>query len=271
MHDDSFALLALLFLIVGACYASVGHAGASGYLAVMAVMGVDAAAMRPVALLVNVVVATIASAQFAAAGHASIRFLLPFALASVPAAFVGGWIVLPVRALSMAIGAILLLTAARMAWVALRSGRRAAGRGGAPHPAAAGDPELRESEKPREVSPAARAVAGGAIGFVAGLTGTGGGIFLSPLLLVFGWALPHRVAATAALFILANSLAGLGGILARGWTPPTGLWLLAAAAAVGGTLGSTYGSRRATPKALNLILAAVLVVAGAKLIARAGG
>jgi len=246
MPTDALPILALLFLIVGALYASVGHAGASGYLAVMALMSVEALVMRPTALAINILVALIAFVQFARAGHFSWRLFWPFALGSVPAAFIGGRVHIPPEHLRLAIGIVLLLTAARMAWVALRPPKSKA----APTP-----PAL----------PAALAV-GGVLGLVAGITGTGGGIFLSPLMLLCNWADTKRTAATASLFIMLNSAAGLAGLVTTGWKPPPSLALLAAAACLGGLLGSYLGSRRATPRALNLALAAVLLIAGLKLV-----
>lgn len=245
MPDATLMILAALFMVVGALYASVGHAGASGYLAVMALMGVEAALMRPTALAVNVLVSVIAFVQFARAGHFRWPLFWPFALASVPAAFVGGRIHLPPAPLKACIGVVLLLSAFRMVWTALRP-----------------------LVNPREPKPPALPVAlgcGGAIGLVSGVTGTGGGIFLSPVMLICNWADIKRTAAVAALFILVNSLAGLGGLASSGWTPTMPLAVLAAAAGVGGVVGSTYGARRATPRVLRLLLALVLLVAGAKL------
>ncbi|TVQ62282.1 MAG: sulfite exporter TauE/SafE family protein [Phycisphaerales bacterium] len=106
----------------------------------------------------------------------------------------------------------------------------------------------------------------GVIGLVAGLTGTGGGIFLSPLILLFRWADPKQTAAAAALFVLINSVSGLSGMAASGWTPHPSLALLAVAAGIGGLAGSYIGSRRATPRGMCLALAAVLLLAGGKLV-----
>lgn len=245
MPTDVLPILAALFLIVGALYAAVGHAGASGYLAVMALMSVDAAVMRPTALSINILVATIAFVQFARAGHFRWGLFWPFAAASTPAAFLGGLVQLPTHALKVAIGVVLLLTAARMAYVAWRP------------PTAA--------REPRPLNLPAMLAVGAVLGLVAGLTGTGGGIFLSPVLLLMRWADPKRTAATASLFILVNSVAGVAGVVADGWSPPAYIWLLAACAAAGGVIGATLGSRRATPRGLNLALAAVLAIAGAKL------
>lgn len=246
MSDGTLILLALLFLAMGALYASVGHAGASGYLASMALLGIPVASMRSTALAVNVCVACIACVQFVRAGHFSWRLFWPFAVASVPAAFVGGSITLPTRPMQVVIGAALLLAAARMAWMA------------------AG---LRLTARPTR-TPAVPVAAGcgGALGLVAGLTGTGGGIFLSPLLLVCRWADAKRTAATSAMFILVNSIAGLGGLSMRGTLPTSNLLVLAGAACVGGTAGAFWGSRHAAPATLNWILAIVLVVAGGKLL-----
>ncbi|MGA1392056.1 MAG: TSUP family transporter, partial [Phycisphaerales bacterium] len=174
MPADAMPTLAILFLVVGALYASVGHAGASGYLAVMALVGVAPESMRSTTLAVNVVVATIAFGHYAAAGHFSWRFLLPFLIGSTPAAFLGGAIALPVEWLRLAIGAVLAWSAVRMAIVNL--------------------PAARTPQPPRDPSIAVKVSAGALLGFAAGLTGTGGGIVLSPLILLCGWAEPKRTA-----------------------------------------------------------------------------
>lgn len=251
MPADSVVLLAVLFLLIGGLYASVGHAGASGYLAVMALAGVAPESMRSTALAVNVVVASIAFAHYAAAGHFSWRFLVPFAVASIPAAFLGAAIDLPTAWLQIAIGAALAIAAIRMFTANLAATSR--------------------SSPPHDPSVATKILAGAAIGFAAGVTGTGGGIFLSPLILICGWAEPKRTAATASLFILLNSIAGLSGLVAIGWTPTLDLAPLVIAAATGGAVGAAVGSRRASPRVLNLLLAAVLAIAAAKLLLAGAG
>lgn len=246
MPPDSLAIMAALFLVVGALYAAVGHAGASGYLAVMVLMGVEPGLMRSTALSVNILVATIAFVQFARAGHFRWAIFWPFAVASIPASFLGGKLQVPSHALRLAIGAALLVSAMRMAYVSWRP------------PVAA-----QETRRPRV--PAMLAV-GALLGFVAGLTGTGGGIFLSPVLLVLRWADPKRTAATSSLFIWVNSVAGVAGLMHDGRPPPLSFWPLGACAFLGGLLGATLGSRHATPRALNYTLAIVLLIAGAKLV-----
>lgn len=246
MPSDTLAILSLLFFVIGALYACVGHAGASGYLAVMALLSIPTEVMRPTALAINVLVAVIAFAQFARAGHFSWRLFWPFGAGSVPAAFFGGRVQIAPGGLRIAIGVLLMLAAMRMVMAAA-------------HPQHPGT-------KPSPPSVPVAAGVGAALGFVAGLTGTGGGILLSPLLLLLNWADTKRTAATAALFILLNSLAGLTGLASSGWKPTSWLAALAAAACVGGLIGSWIGSRRATPRGLNMALALVLVIAGGKLV-----
>jgi len=246
MPEDAVILLAALFLVVGALYSSVGHAGASGYLAVMALMSIAPTVMRPTALAINVVVAIIAFTQFARAGHFRWSLFWPFAAVSVPAAFLGGRIQLPAHYLKVAIGVVLLASAAWMVWSAARKDVHAA--------------------PPREPSVPIALVTGGVLGLVAGITGTGGGIFLSPLILLLNWADIKRTAATSALFILVNSIAGLAGLISDGWIPDRSIAWLAAAAAIGGIIGSHVGSRVLEQRALRIVLAVVLVIAGAKLV-----
>ncbi len=246
--DEPTIILAALFLGVGALYASVGHAGASGYLAVMALMGTAPEEMRPTALAVNVVVSIIAFAQFWRGGHFSWRFAWPFLVTAPPAAFVGAAIPLSTPAISMAIGLALVASFAKMVWDLMRV------RSGA-------------TSVVREPSLGAAMSSSVAIGLAAGITGTGGGIFLSPLLLLMNWASPKRIAATSALFIFVTSIAGLGGLAQGGWKPHESLMLLAVAGAVGGLIGSYLGSRHLGLVWLRGGLALVVLVAGVKLVA----
>ena len=242
MDATHLAFLLIAIAVVAFLYSSVGHAGASGYIAVMTLFGIAAATIRPTALILNILVATIGSLQFWRAGHFRWRLFWPFALLSVPAAYLGGYLQLPVRLLRILIGLVLLFSAVRLFF------RR-------------GDPAEVES-----ASPAAAISLGGMIGLLSGLTGTGGGIFLTPALLFFRWARIREAAAVSALFILVNSIAGLVGYFtANRFLPSLGL-ILAGAAVIGGTLGSHFGSRRFPPRTISLVLAIVLIIAGAKLI-----
>jgi uncharacterized protein len=227
-------------------YSSVGHGGASAYLAVMAVAGIAPADMRPIALLLNVLVSAIASVKFYRAGHFRWRLFWPFALASIPAAFIGGAITLPTATYKTVVGVVLLYAAWQLWWTARRG------------------EELRPT---REVAiPLALAI-GATLGVLSGLTGVGGGIFLSPLLLICGWAATKQTSAVAAPFILVNSLAALAaGFMSNPLAPPDLVWLLAMAVLIGGWLGAEYGSRRFANPLVRRLLALVLAVAGGKMV-----
>ncbi|HET6380714.1 MAG TPA: sulfite exporter TauE/SafE family protein [candidate division Zixibacteria bacterium] len=237
-------VLALLFLAAAVLYGMVGHAGASAYLAAMALVGLDPAVMRPTALTLNILVAVIVTARFARAGYVRPRSALPFLVASVPAAFVGGMVHLPGDVYRPLVGGVLLFAAARFG---VTAGRPA------------------EERPPNAPLPAAM-VSGGLIGLLAGLTGTGGGIFLTPLLIAAGWAGTRFAAGTSIVFILGNSIAGLAGNVAAvgGLPPQIVLWM--AVVAAGGAIGSELGSRRLPAPWVRRALAVVLVVAGLKLI-----
>jgi uncharacterized protein len=245
MTKEMDAHLIFLFLVIGVVaflYSSVGHAGASGYIAVMALWGLAPTVIRPTALLLNILVASIGAFQFWRARHFNWRLFWPFALLSIPAAYLGGYLQLPASILKILIGVVLLFSALRLIF------RR-------------GDPP--------SVAPPNPAIAigtGAAIGFLSGLTGTGGGIFLTPLLLFFKWAHIRQAAAVSALFILVNSIAGLIGYFTANRSIPSLGAILAAAAIIGGTIGSYLGSRRLPVRTISLLLAAVLIIAGLKLI-----
>ena len=240
------ALLAAGMLFAAFGYASVGHGGASAYLAAMALAGIAPAHMRPVALLLNVLVASIATYKFWRAGHFHWRLFWPFAAVSIPFAYAGGAISLPGGAYKTLVGIVLLYAA----WQLWRSG----GKG----------EEMRPLREPPV--PAAMAI-GAAMGLLAGLTGVGGGIFLSPLLLMLGWAGTKQTSAVAAPFILVNSIAGLAAIAIAGSASLPGyVGVLAPAVLLGGWLGAEYGSRRFANPVVRRVLAVVLALAGVKMI-----
>ncbi len=236
--------LALLIFAAAVLYSSVGHAGASGYLAVMALLSVAPETMKPTALVLNVLVATIGTVQFVRAGHFSWSFFWPFALGSVPFAFYGGWLKIDDDIYKQIVGVILILSALRMVFT----------------------PKMQDEFEPRPVHEAVRAGSGAVIGFLAGLTGTGGGIFLSPLVLLAKWADVKRTAATSVVFILVNSIAGLAGNLKQVKSLPDNLLYLLIAAGLGGLIGSELGSKRLENTTIKRVLAVVLLVAGVKLI-----
>jgi uncharacterized protein len=245
--DPTAALLAVAFFAAALLYSSVGHAGASGYLAVMALAGFAPATMRPTALVLNLIVACIATVKFARAGYFSWSLLWPFALGSIPFAFVGGALTLPVQWYKVLVGLVLWVAAFRM-W------QRA-------------DPALAAAADHRPPRVPVAVVCGALIGLLAGLTGTGGGIFLSPLLLFTGWADTRRTGGVSAAFIWVNSAAGLAGNLGSLGDVSPSLPLWAGAVVLGGLIGSELGSRRVGVRTFRRLLAVVLVVAGGKLVA----
>ncbi len=229
-------------LVIAFLYSSVGHAGASGYIAVMALASIASPIIRPTALVLNIVVAAIGSVQFWRAGHFRWSLFWPFALVSIPAAYYGGTLSLPTRVLNTLIGVVLLASALRLL-IQLQ-------------PAA----ETRAPTKPVAM------VTGGVLGFLAGLTGTGGGIFLTPLMILMRWSSTKQAAAVSVVYILVNSTSGLFGAMQKGITLPPFLWPMIGAVIVGGSLGSYLGSRRFSVPVIHVLLASVLILAGVKLI-----
>jgi uncharacterized membrane protein YfcA len=242
MENDLIVVLTAAVFVVALLYSSVGHAGASGYIAVMSLLNLAPAEIKPIALALNILVAMIGSWQFWRAGHFSWSLFWPFALLSVPCAFLGGYLNLPTGVFKVIVGIILLISAVQFVV----------------RPPAEGEP----------VPPAkpVRMATGAGLGLLSGLTGTGGGIFLTPLLIFMRWARTKTAAATSALFILLNSIAGLvGNLSATNSFPRFGISLLVAAA-IGGAIGSHLGSRRLEPIVIKRLLAVVLTIAGFKLI-----
>lgn len=236
-------LLALLFFGAALLYSSVGHAGASAYLAAMALVGVSASTMRPTALVLNLFVATIVVVRFAGAGHLPWRSLLPLAAGSVPMAFLGGSIELPGEVYRPLVAIVLLAGAWRLAT------------------ATATDDDVRPN-----VPLLPGVLAGAAIGLLAGLTGTGGGIFLTPLLVLAAWTGTRDAAGLSGAFILVNSVAGLAGLMTGGLSLPPALPFWVAAVVAGGLIGSWLGAARFSILNLRRVLAFVLVLAAAKLV-----
>lgn len=242
METQQLALLAAGVLAVAFLYSSVGHAGASGYIAVMSLVGLAPAVIRPTALILNILVASIATIQFYRTGHFSWPLFWPFALLAIPFAFLGGYVHLPTHVFQVLVGIVLLLSAVRFLVTSHA-----------------------DEVVHRPARPASLAIGAG-LGLLSGLTGTGGGIFLTPLLLIKHWAKVKTAAAVSAAFILANSTAGLLGNFASTRDLPSVAVPLGIAALVGGTAGSYLGSNRLPQTTIKRLLAVVLLIAGTKLI-----
>lgn len=240
--EISEIIIILAIFVVAVLYSSVGHGGASGYLAVMALLAVAPEITRPTALLLNVFVASIAAFQFYRAGYFSWKIFLPFAITSVPLAFIGGMIQLPTNVYKIILGLVLLFAAARLAWKFTSE---------------------REIKAPNIWL---ALIIGAVMGLLSGLVGVGGGIFLTPVLLLMNWAETKQAAGISAMFILVNSIAGLAGNYSQVVKLPTNVWFWIAAAVAGGIIGSTLGSTKFNSLTLRRVLAAVLLFAAVKLI-----
>jgi hypothetical protein len=242
MPDAHYLLAACMFL--GAMlYTSVGHAGASAYIALMALFSVPPAVMRPTALTLNILAASFASYRYARAGFFRWRTVWPFMLGSLPLAFIGGGVQLPGEYYRPIVGVVLMLAGVRLLWP------KAIGASRVLH-----DPPIWLG-----------VLLGAGIGFLSGLTGTGGGIFLSPLIVFLAWSDLRTTSGCAAVFILGNSLAGLLGNFAAVQSLPAELPIYAAAVMLGALAGTAFGTTFAVSY-IQRALGLVLIVAGWKLI-----
>ena len=237
-------LLACCLLLGSALYTTVGHAGASAYIAIMALFGVAPSVMRPTALVLNILVAAYASWRYVGAGLFRWRTIWPVLTSAIPAAFLGGSIQLPGQYYRPLVGVVLLAAAARLLW----------------------SKEPKAVQEPVDMPVGWGLLAGCGIGLLSGLTGTGGGIFLSPLILFAGWSDTRTASGVAAVFILCNSVAGLLGNLASVRSLPSDLPLLAAAALGGAVVGTMLGISQFANTTILKALGLVLVIAGLKMI-----
>ena len=244
MDGTTLIAIAALMALAAALYSSVGHGGASAYLAIMALFSLPSEVMRPTALTLNLFVAGAAALSFALRGQTNWRLLAAFAVTAAPAAFVGGMIHLPPQLYRPLVGVVLLLAAVRLFWQPERLVVR---------------PTIRPSL-------AVALPAGAGLGLLAGLTGTGGGIFLSPLIILFGWEQARNTSGVAAAFIFINSAAGLAGNWGAVRALPPELPWLVGAVIVGAAIGIWAGVARLPRVRLLQALGIVLVLAGAKLL-----
>ncbi len=240
---DSVLFFYILLLVIAFLYASVGHGGASGYLALMALFGVAPVVMKPTALLLNLFVSLTAFLQFYRGKHFVWKVFLPLALASIPMAFLGGLITVDAGIYKKILGVLLVFSVIRMLMPAKK---------------------ISLELKPANFSGAL--MMGGTIGLLSGMIGIGGGIILSPLLILFNWTDQKQTAAISALFIFVNSVSGLLGQLTKGIQFSTDMYIYVVIAFTGGIAGAYFGAMKFKQEVMKKILAVVLIVAAYKLL-----
>lgn len=229
--------------IVAYLYASVGHGGASGYLALMAIFGFQPELLRSSALMLNVFVAGVAFFQYYRKGHLKWNIFLPFALGSIPMSYLGGSLSINPLIYKKILAVCLIFAILRLLGVFGKS-----------------------NSEERPLNFAFGVVIGMILGFVSGMIGIGGGIILSPIILLFHWANMKTTAAVSALFILVNSLSGLAGLYFAGnFNPSPQIYIWVAVAVVGGLMGGYAGSHKFSNAILQKLLAFVLIFASIKL------
>lgn len=239
---EELFFLALVFLMA-VLYSSVGHGGASGYLALMAIFSFQPEFMRPSAMVLNIFVSSIALFSYARNGHFRLKLLIPFIMTSVPLAFVGGMITVNPKTFKIILGIFLIVAIARMIYNPKNKAT-----------------EIRKINKPLAF------VIGIVLGFLSGLVGIGGGIILSPVIILLKWGTMKETAAVSAAFILVNSIAGFSGQISQGFQLAPEIGYMLGAAILGGLLGSYMGSFKITDKALKYSLSLVLTFASYKLL-----
>ncbi|MCH7523565.1 MAG: sulfite exporter TauE/SafE family protein [Bacteroidetes bacterium] len=240
---DHIWLFLLILPVVSFLYASVGHGGASGYLALMALFSFAPEAMKPTALLLNLFVAAIAFYYYYKEGYFNKKLFFSFAITSIPLTFLGGKIVVEAILYKRILGVLLIFAVLKMLNVFEK-----------------------ESTKIKDIKLWQGLLIGGVIGFFSGLIGIGGGIILTPIILLLHWGKMKEAAAVSALFIWVNSASGLIGQLSNGVTISSESFVLVGIALIGGVLGGYFGSKKIDNRNLRYILSFVLIIASVKLI-----
>src|SRR5210317_2057739 len=242
MSAEMIPFLAVCIFFVAVMYASVGHGGASGYLAIMALFSLHPEALKPTALMLNIVVAGVGTYLYCSAGQFSWRVFWPFVIISIPMSFLGGTISLPPEYYRPVLGLVLFYAAWRLF-------------------------VRRKHDEYEAIAPSVplAMTVGGVLGFASGIIGVGGGIFLSPLMILLRWARIREVSGIAALFILVNSISGLLGHMSSLQHVPEFAPLLAGVALLGGTIGALCGSRHLPVATILKAMSFMLILAGGKM------
>jgi uncharacterized membrane protein YfcA len=242
LQPDIFLPFIAILLIVAFLYASVGHGGASGYLALMALFSFPVFVMKPTALLLNIFVSGISFWFFRKNNHFNWKLFYPFAITSIPMAFIGGYISVDATLYKQILGVFLGIAILRMLTI------------------------LGKDQQPiKKSNLIGSLVIGSAIGLFSGMIGIGGGIILSPVIILLGWGSMKQAAAVSALFIFVNSISGIIGFVVKGNSIPMEAWYFIPAAIIGGSLGALYGSQKFNMQTLKYVLAGVLAMASVKL------
>ena len=241
--SEHILLLSLFIFLVAGLYASVGHGGASGYLALMTLLSMPIATIKPVALMLNIAVSLIAFIQFYRSGFFNKKLFIPLAIASVPAAYAGGLLSIDPHLYKQLLGGLLFISAVRLAM-----------------------PLKKEVIVVQHFNIVLVVMIGASIGFLSGMIGIGGGIILSPLLILVRYSDVKTTSGISALFIFVNSIAGLLGQMKQGIEFSSSMSVMIAVAIAGGLIGSYIGARQLNISMLKKVLAVVLFIASLKLI-----
>ena len=236
-------IIAFLLFILGFLYASVGHGGASGYIAVFSLSGIATGVYKPLVLLLNIIVSGTAFLQFKKAGYLKWNLILPFLITSIPFAYLGAKFPIKGDVYNILLGIALIFPIARLLQI-----------------------NPKEKEERKQISLIAGLITGAVLGFAAGLLNIGGGIFLSPVLILMGWANAKESAAASAFFIFCNSIAGLLSIKGQSFFTEDYSYVWFFAAIFGGLIGAYFGSNLYQNKTIRFVLASVMSVACIKLL-----
>ena len=242
LFENSQIIFIILLSIIAFLYGSVGHGGATGYLALMAIFNFSPIFMKPTALLLNIIVASIAFIQFWRAGFFNKKLFYPFAIASIPASFFGGLIEVDTLFYKKILAVFLILAIVKMLPLTKK-----------------------KTAQLKKLPLGLGIIIGLSIGFFSGLIGIGGGIILSPIILIFNWGKVKEAAAVSALFIWVNSLAGISGQFIKGFELTSNIFIMIATVIIASFLGSYLGSKKINSKNLNYFLSLVLFIASIKL------
>lgn len=244
METSNIWILSGIIFFVAILYSTVGHGGASAYLATMALFGLTPDIMKPTALILNIIVAGIGSVSYIRAGSFSWQVFWPFALGSLPLTYWASTLEISHNLYKIILGSILIFTSL---WLLI--GKKNS-----------------NDQTTKSGNTLVKIIIGGAIGFIAGITGIGGGVLLSPLLILTHWADPKKTSGIASTFIVANSIVGIIGHLSETKFPPNYIWYFVATAAIGGLIGSNLGSKRLANSGIKKVLAVIMLISGVQLV-----